>query len=275
MSTVWLNGALIEAEHAHIAITDRGFLLADGLFETMLAKQGHIQDLDAHLARLATSAAILRIPLLFDAVLLGRACEDVLVATGLRTADRASLRLTLTRGSGPRGVLPPKEVHATVLITASAMPAPPDAMTAITSKTVRRDAASPLSAIKSLAYTGNILARLEADDAGVSEALILNTDGNLAETTSSNVFLVENGALVTPPVSDGALPGIARAAVIEQAREMGFPVKEETVSPARLRSASEIFLTNSVIGVCPLTGLDGRTLPVGTLTERLIEAMDL
>ena len=275
MSTVWLNGALVEAEHAHITITDRGFLLADGLFETMLATQGHIQQLDEHLARLVAGAAVLRMPVPFDAAVLGRACEDVLVATGLRTADRASLRLTLTRGSGPRGVLPPKDAHTTVLITASNMPAPPDAMTAITCKTIRRDAASPLSAIKSLAYTGNIVARLEAEDAGVSEALILNTDGNLAETTSSNVFLVEDGALVTPPVSDGALPGISRAGVIEQAQALGIPAREETVTPERLRSATEIFLTNSLIGICPLTSLDGRMLPVGALTERLIEAMEL
>ena len=79
--------------------------------------------------------------------------------------------------------------------------------------------------------------------------------------------------LVAPPVSDGALPGIARAAVIQEAREMGFPVRQETVSAARLRSATEIFITNSLIGICPLTALDGRMLPVGALTERLIEAM--
>ncbi len=251
MGSVWLNGALIEADHAHIAITDRGFLLADGLFETMRAQNGHIEELDAHLARLAAGAAVLRIPVPFDAAVLGPACEDVLVANGLRTAERASLRLTLTRGSGPRGVMPPLDPNVTLLITAAPMSAVPDAITAITSKTIRRDAASPLSTVKSLAYTGNVLARLEAADAGASEAMILNTDGNLAETTASNVFLVENGGLVTPPVSDGALPGIMRASVIALARELGLGIREETIRPERLRSATEIFLTNSLVGICP------------------------
>jgi len=272
MSTVWLNGALVERGDAHIEITDRGFLLADGLFETMLARSGHIAWLDEHLSRLERGAAVLGIPVPFDAAALGRACEDVLVATGLRTADRASLRLTLTRGPGPRGVAPPKDPHPTVLITASQAASPPDAMTAITARTIRRDAASPLSAVKSLAYTGMVLARMEADAAGVSEALILNTEGTLAEATASNVFLVAQDGLVTPPVSDGALPGIERAAVIGRARELGVGVREETVPVERLRSASEMFLTNSLIGICPLTALDGRILTVGALTERLIEA---
>jgi branched-chain amino acid aminotransferase len=266
---VWLNGALIEATAARIDITDRGFLLADGLFETLLARNGHIRRLDEHLERMHAGAGVLGIPVPVDLETIGRAAEDVLVASNLGTADRASLRITLTRGPAPRGVLPPKDPRPTLLITAATAAAPPDSMTAITSKTVRRDAASPLSSVKSLAYTGNVLARLEAEAAGADEALVLNTDGNLAETTASNVFLVEDGRLVTPPVSDGALPGIERETVIERAQRLRVPVLEETVTLAKLRNATEMFLTSSLIGICPLTALDGRPLKVGTLTERL------
>jgi branched-chain amino acid aminotransferase len=274
VTTVWLNGGVVAAEDAHIDIADRGFLLADGLFETMLAKSGSIERLDAHLARLIDGAKVLGIPVPLAAATLAEACGAVLAANGLESVVRAGLRLTLTRGPGPRGVLPPKEPRPTVLITAAAASSPPASTTAITARTVRRDATSPLSHIKSLAYTGNILARIEADAAGASEALILNTDGNLAETTSSNVFLVEDGTLVTPPVSDGVLPGIARAAVIESAKGLGITIWEESISVERLRNASEIFLTNSLIGVCPLAILDGRVLSPGDVTARFRQTLD-
>ena len=273
MSVVWLNGALVDAAAARIDITDRGFLLADGLFETLLARQGHIKRLDEHLERMHAGAGVLGIPMPFDLETIGRSAEDLLVASGLGSAERASLRITLTRGSGPRGLNPPLDPRPTLLITAQAASAPPESMTAVTSKTIRRDAASPLSSVKSLAYTGNILARLEAQAAGVDEALLLNTDGNLASASAANVFLVENGVLATPPVSDGALPGIERDSVISEAQRLGITVREETVAPVRLRSASEIFLTNSLIGICPLVSLDERRLEIGALTERLIEAI--
>jgi branched-chain amino acid aminotransferase len=271
VTTVWLDGRPLAAADAHIDIADRGFLLADGLFETMLAREGAIEHLDAHLARLAEGAGVLGIPIPFDARVLGQACADVLAANGLDRLPRASLRLTLTRGPGPRGVLPPKSPMPTVLITAVEASPPPASLAVITAKTVRRDARSPLSRVKSLAYTGNILARIEAEVAGADEALMLNTDGNLAEATGANVFLVEDGAIITPPIPDGPLPGIVRATVIDRAMALGISVREVSVPGDRLRFVTEMFLTSSLIGICPVTELDGRPLEIGDVTKRLIE----
>jgi len=273
VTAVWLNGRLLAAADAHIDIADRGFLLADGLFETMLARSGAIEHLDAHLARLAEGAAVLGIPMPFDTRALGEGCIEVLTANGLDKASRASLRLTLTRGPGPRGVLPPKTPKPTVLITAVEAGPKPDSLTAITAKTVRRDARSPLSKVKSLAYTGNVLARLEAEAAGAGEALLLNTEGNLAEATGANVFIVEDGALITPPIPDGPLPGIVRARVIDRAMALGISVREVSVPGLRIRLVTEMFLTSSLIGVCPVTSHNGRPLQVGDVTKRLIETV--
>ncbi len=107
--------------------------------------------------------------------------------------------------------------------------------------------------------------------AGAGEALMLNTDGNLAEATGANVFFVEDGAMITPPIPDGPLPGIVRARVIDRAMALGISVREVSVPGLRLRLVTEMFLTSSLIGICPVTEPDGRPLQVGDVTKRLIE----
>ncbi len=249
---IWLNEGLRPAGAGAISAADRGFTLGDGLFETLRCREGEPLHLDAHLARLAEGAAVLGIALPLPPAGLAGAMRATLAANGLSTA---ALRLTLTRGPGPRGLLPPAAPNPTLLITAAPLPPPLPPARLITATVTRRNQCSPLSRIKSLNYLDNILARMEAQRAGADDALLLNTLGLVAETSVANLFALVNGALLTPPLADGALPGVMRGRVI-----MTGGAAERSLMPADLAGASEIFLTNS-LGIRPVGALDGR--PVG------------
>ncbi len=258
MSTVWLNGDLIAADAARIDPRDRGFLLGDGVFETFAATDGYVYRLAEHLERLSAGATVLGIPLPTNDI--ECAVQTVLEANDL-AQGRAALRLTLSHGVGPRGLLAPADPHPTLLLTATAASAPHEAMTAVT-VTVRRNEHSPTASIKHMSYLDNIIARNEAARSGADEALMLNTAGNIAEASAANVFAIDSGGtLVTPALAEGALPGVTRRAVIELAAGLDIGVREIILSIERLAEADEAFLTNSLIGVCPLVALDGR--PIG------------
>ncbi|HEX4569257.1 MAG TPA: aminotransferase class IV [Dongiaceae bacterium] len=265
MRKIHLNGRLIDAGEARIDPADRGLLLADGLFETLRVHGGRPFCLDLHLTRLAAGAALLGLP---PPVLpeIAAAVRDTLAANGL--AD-ASIRITLTRGAGPRGLLPPAEPTPTLMVTAHPLPSSlPTAMSACLAS-IRRNEHSPLSRIKSLAYLENILALGEAAAAGFDEAILLNTAGRIAAGSRSNLFLVQDGVITTPPPSEGLLPGIARHTVLTLAAKHGIPAREMPVTPAEMARASEAFLTNSLLEVVPLTRLQDRPLPEGPVAARL------
>jgi branched-chain amino acid aminotransferase len=265
VSKLYLNGHILEAAAAHIDPADRGLLLADGLFETLRAYDGRPFRLEAHLARLAAGAAVLGLPLP-PAGEIAAAAKSVLQANDLLSG---SLRITVTRGRGPRGLLPPTSAEPTLMITAAPLPSSlPEAMSARVVG-LRRNEHSPLSRLKSLAYLDNILALREADAAGCDEAILLNTAGRIASGSRSNLFLVLDGALVTVPVSEGVLPGIARQTVLELAQQHGLLAKEAALPASALTEASEAFLTNSLIEVIALDRIDGRALPKGPITARL------
>ena len=250
---LYLNGAIVAAEQAALSPADRGFTLGDGLFETIKARQGRPLRLDAHLARLAGGAAILRLPLPDGRAWLDHAIAAVLDANGL--ADSA-MRLTISRGPGPRGLLPPDPCTPTIVVTAGPLPAQPGPARAVVARNVRRNASSPLSRCKALSYLDNVLARFEAEERGADDALLLNTDGRLAESTIANLFVVgDDGILSTPPLSDGALPGVRRAEVLR-----GMVALERGIAVAELMSAREAFLTNA-LSVRPLVAVDGQ--PIG------------
>lgn len=263
--TVWLNGTLCESDEAHIDVRDRGFLLGDGVFETFCAVDGLLVDGNLHFARLRQGAAFLGIPLTTRIAELREACMNVLRANDLKAA-RARVRLTVTRGPGPPGLLPPKNATATILITATAEAEPPSEIS-LTTSSVRRNEHSQLTRFKTLNYLDNILARRDARASG--EVVMINTAGNIACASAANAFVVENGRLITPPVRDGALPGIARRRLMTLAPLCGLRPVEETIEPARLTSADEIVLTNSLIGVCPVTSVDGRARDIGTAGKTL------
>lgn len=249
----WLNGRLVEKSAACIDPADRGFLLADGLFETLAIRAGKVLRLSAHLARLAEGARILDIPLSANEDALGEALRSTARANRLRDG---ALRLTLTRGPAPRGLAPPSTPQPTLLIAAHpASPTPPAAARAAIARSVRRDEGSVLARVKSLAYVAGVLARAEAARQGADEALLLNTEGRIAEASAANLFVVLRGRLVTPPVSEGALPGIMRAAVIAET-----DADERPVTRADLHAAEEAFVT-SALAIRPLVAADG--WPVG------------
>jgi branched-chain amino acid aminotransferase len=270
---VWVNGERHSATGAHISVYDRGFALADGVFETMRAYGGTVFRLDDHLARLEHGLAALDIPPP------PQLREWVLVS--VRAIDRgdASMRVTVTRGSGAPGVAPPADPCPTVVVTIAPPPIFPSNIykVGLTAHVVsgRRSERSMTAGLKTLAYTEAVAALIEARRAGADEALFLDTGDHCSEATSSNLFVWTGTSLATPPVTCGALPGITRAIVLELAHSLGLPASERVVELRELMSAEEAFLTSSLRGIAPLTKLGdhiiGRGVP-GALTGRLTAA---
>jgi branched-chain amino acid aminotransferase len=248
---LWLNGRLVSPAAARIDPADRGFTLGDGLFETIRIAAGRSAHLRRHLHRLHAGLQVLRISVAYADDVMAQAFASLLEANKL---DNGSARVTVTRGPATRGVAPPARPNPTVLIAAHPPGPVGSAVDAIVCTTTTRNQFSPLSRIKSLNYLDAILARAEAAQRGVGDALLLNTEGRLAEATAANVFALLDGRLVTPPVTDGALPGIARALLIERSS-----ATEASLRTEHLFEADAVFLTNS-LGLRPVATLDGRPL---------------
>jgi branched-chain amino acid aminotransferase len=249
--TLWLNGRLLPAGQALIDPTDRGLLLGDGVFETIRVVDGEPMHLAQHLARMRCGAAVLGIPVGWDDAALAEAVADIAKAAVL---SQAVARLTLTRGPAPRGVLPPAAPNPTLMISASAVPPPAPPAHAIIAATTRRNALSPLSRIKSTNCLDSILARREAMARGADEAILLDTAGHLAEATAANLFLVIGDRVLTPPIEDGALPGITRARLLAAGL-----AEEERLKPKDCARAVAAFLTNS-LGLRALARIEDREL---------------
>ena len=269
---LWLDGRLITKKQARLDPADRGLLLADGLFETLLARDGVVEHLDHHLQRLRNSATMLGIPVPYDAVAIAGGLDALLAATGL-TRDLAAMRITLTRGVGRRGLLPPDAPEPHLMMTAVAYHRPPGDSFSARIVAIRRNEGSPLSRIKSLNYLDNVLALQEAVAGGADEALLRNNAGQICGASRANLFVVRGGQLITPPIADGVLDGIKRRVILERARAIGCPVFEESLSPMDLLSVDEAFLSNSLMGIKPLHRIDERVLPVGPVTQVLAEAI--
>lgn len=257
---VWVDGKRLPSEGVHISARDRGLTLADGVFETMRAHDGKVFRLEQHLTRIEGALRVLEIP--------APAELREWVDTAIRAAHApdASIRLTVTRGVGPGGVTVPADSVPTVVVTV----APPPAFGAaiyeagLTARVAsgRRNKHSMTAGLKTLSYTDSVAAMLEARRHGADEALFLDTDGHCSEASASNFFAVIDGQLTTPPTACAALPGITRAAVIELAAGMGLGVDDRPLDPAKLKFATEAFLTSSLRGIAPLVRLDG--IPIGT-----------
>lgn len=251
---IYINGSFLPADQALIQVADRGLLLGDGLFETLLAVDGRAMFLEEHWQRIVSGLAILNIPAPFDYPRLENIVEQLLIKN-LLMSGTASLRLTITRGAGLRGLLPAGSFSPTYFMTASAYsPNPINNFKTIFSS-IRRNEYSPTTQLKSINYLDNILARLKADKAGAHDALFLNTQGNMTESTAANIFLVNNQTVFTPPVADGLIPGIIRAVVVDICAQLNIPVKEISITPEALLAAEEVFLTNSLIGIQPVSSV--------------------
>jgi branched-chain amino acid aminotransferase len=271
---IFLDDRLVDEEAARIDPSDRGFTLGDGLFETLRAHGGKPFRLEAHLARLASSAETLGIPLPLPTARIGAAVAETIAANDLTTGD-AAIRITLTRGTGARGLLPPSDARPTLMISASAYHPPPVRPLGAVMSEIRRNEHSPLSRLKTLNYHDNVLAQREAAARGGDEAILLNTAGRLACAARANLFVLRGRTLLTPPESEGVLAGIARAEVLEIARELGIGVHETPLERDAIATADEAFLSNSLMEIAGLGRIDGRAIGeggIGATTARIAEA---
>ena len=241
----FVNGRFLPEERAAVSIFDRGFLYGEGCFETMRVYDGRLFRPLAHFERLFEGLRSLHIEPVFSS-------EEL----------RAISRNLIQRNCLSNGVLRVYITRDSTVATAQARVFGPRQLRAIVSS-VRVDA--QLSRNKTANRLPYILAQREAESAGVDDAVLLNTAGNVTELTTSNLFVVRHGALFTPPLSDGPLPGIARHAVLELARELRVPVCEQSFSPEFLETATEVFATNSLMEIAPVTNWSQQS----ALTHRL------
>jgi branched-chain amino acid aminotransferase len=275
---VYVNGRLYPKAKACVSVFDHGLLYGDGVFEGIRAYNGRVFRLDEHLERLENSARaiMLRVPLGREGI--QRALIGTLRANNLRKRD-AYIRLVVTRGVGDLGLDPRKCRKETLIIIAGRIALYPEkfyrrGLAVMTVATRRNTAETVNPRIKSLNYLNNILAKIEANNYGVLEAIMLNADGYVAECTGDNVFILRRGRLITPPLYMGALEGVTRNVVISLARDLGVPVAEEAFTRYDLYTAEECFLTGTAAEIVPVSNVDSRPIAdgrPGPVTIRLIE----
>ncbi len=267
---VWIDGRIAPAAEARVSVFDRGFLYGDSLFESVLVRHGRPFRWDAHVGRMQAGAAFLRIepPAARD---LGTALESLLRANA---ADRGSVRVTLSRGTGRRGYSPRGAGPPTLVLAWHDEPAP-GARRAwrLATSPFRVAAADPVAAHKHGSKILNVLSRAAAEEAGADESLLLDTAGQVAETSGGNLFLLRDDSLCTPPVS-GLLAGVTRRCIVGIAPELGLRVRECPVVPADLFAADAVFFTTSSLGVIPVASLDGAALGDPTRCETIARALD-
>lgn len=267
---IYFNGRLISADDLVVSPLDHGFLYGHGLFETMRTYNGNLFKGEVHFKRLAAAAAILGWPELPCQAEFTAAINSVLQHNNLQDA---SIRLTLSRGGGAARPDPASCGSLTIAVFAAPLPPPlPPTGWSIATVNLRRNLSSPLVRIKSANYLDNILAKAEAKILGAQEAVMLNTDGFVAEGSMSNIFLVKAGRLITPDENSGILPGITRSTVIELAQAENIPIEIRRVKEEELDEADEIFLTSSIMEVIPVRMINGRTVGNDVETPGVITA---
>jgi len=276
MEKVFVNGSFVNLTQAKISVFDRGFLYGDGLFETMRAYWGKIFRLEDHLDRLFSSAKGIDLAFSYTRKELKSIIERILKINSL---SEAYIRLTLSRGVSEPGLISECKSPATLVIVArefeSLSPVEYRKGWRATVVETRQNQASPLSRLKSLNFLNNILARKEAEAKRVDEGILLNSLGEITEASTSNIFLVRKGVVVTPPEEAGLLAGITRKVVLELTPNLGMEALKRRVSLNDLMGAEEAFLTNSLIEIMPLIEIDGRLIgrgKPGIATQRIHKA---
>jgi branched-chain amino acid aminotransferase group I len=266
---VYLNGQLKHRFEARLSPFDHGFLYGYGLFETMRAYDGHIFRLDSHLTRLRCSAESIGLTHNILTTEEGKQSLKAACAATLGANELSDARIRLTISAGEGDTTPDIGTcsNPTVLISVrSLVPLPPEKYNtgfkaAVSS--LRRNSQSPLSRLKSTCYMENVLARSTVRASGYDEAIFLNEQGHLAEGSTTNIFLVRNGELITPSFESGVLPGITREAVLEIARNLNIKATEKSVELNELIEAEEAFVTNSILELMPLVSVEGRPIGMG------------
>ncbi len=274
---VWIDGKLVDKSEAKLSVYDHGLLYGDGVFEGIRIYSGKIFECDAHLDRLWNSAKAIRLEIPSTRDEVTRAIYETVKANNFTDCY---VRLVVTRGMGDLGLDPKKCSKPTVFIISDLIAVYPKEMydkgIAVITASVIRNHPNALSArIKSLNYLNNILAKIEANDAGVPEALMLNHDGNVAECTADNVYIVRDGVVQTPTTYDGILEGVTRKVIIELCGKLGVPLVEKTLQRHDLYVADEMFLSGTGAEVIAVTKIDGRTIGAGhsgPVTQKIMAA---
>jgi len=274
---LWIDGAWKTKETGTVSVYDHGLLYGDGIFEGMRIYAGRIFRLEAHLVRLEDSAKALLLNLPYT--------RAELVAMLVEAVSRwgrpdGYIRLVVTRGVGTLGLDPNRCPRPSVIAIVDGIQLYPADLYAtgipiVTASTRRTPRSSAEARVKSLNYLNNILAKIEAQQAGCLEALMLNTEGLVAECTADNLFLVKNGVLKTPAAIHGALEGITRATVLDLAGRLSLPWTEAALSLFDVYTADEVFMTGSGAEIMPITKVDGRSIgdgKPGPVTGRLLAA---
>jgi branched-chain amino acid aminotransferase len=274
---VYIDGKYFDREEARLSVFDHGLLYGDGVFEGIRIYGGKVFKLREHVARLYQSAGaiLLQIPMTEEEM-------EAAVVDAVRINEKGSgyIRLIVTRGEGPLGIDPGTCKKATVVIIVSDIQLYPEeyyrkGIQIITASTRRVPPECLDPRIKSLNYLNNILAKIEARQAGCFEAVMLNTSGFVAECTADNIFIVKDKMLLTPAAHQGALEGITRAVVIQAARSLGLASSETTLAPYDLYNADECFLTGTGAEIVPVVKIDGRVIgngAPGPVTEKVIQS---
>jgi branched-chain amino acid aminotransferase len=274
---VYIDGHIVPVSQAKVCVFDHGLLYGDGVFEGIRIYGGRIFEEQAHIRRFYESAKAIKCEVPMAPDQLSDTMYETMRANNI-TGD-GYIRLLLTRGVGNLGINPLQTAQPNIIIIAATIQLYPEelyetGMSAVTATTIRNHPNSLSPRIKSLNYLNNILAKIEALDAGVHECIMLNHEGYVAEGTGDNLFIVRNGTIMTPPASAGILEGITRGVVIKLARRRKLPVAEKTLIRHDLYVAEELFMTGTAAEVIAVTQVDHR--PIGTgkpgpLTQQLKE----
>ena len=265
MSSVWINGQLVDKADAKISVFDHGLLYGDGVFEGIRIYNGKVFRLREHIERLYESARhiLLEIPLSREQM-----TQAVLDTVQANAKQEGYIRLVVTRGPGTLGLDPHKCSNPQVIIIVDDISLYPaelyeKGLHVITASVIRNHPNAINPRIKSLNYLNNILAKIEASRAGCQEAIMLNHNGEVAECTGDNLFLVKHGVLRTPHLAAGILEGVTRNTVIELAQTAKIPVQEMALTRHDVYSADECFLTGTAAEIVPVVQCDGRPIGAG------------
>jgi branched-chain amino acid aminotransferase len=276
---IWLNDKLVDEAEAKISVFDHGLLYGDGVFEGIRVYGGKVFELEAHIKRLYDSANAIRLTIPQEPATLTENVRKTVVANEI---DDGYVRLIVTRGVGTLGLNPLVCKEGQIIIIAATIQLYPrelyeSGLKVISANTVRNHPLSISPQIKSLNYLNNILAKLEALDRDMLEAIMYNHQGYVAEGTGDNVFIVRDGEIYTPPISAGSLDGITRGLVIKLARQGGCEVTEQNLTRHDLYTADEIFLTGTAAEVIGIVEIDSRQVGSGRpgpITMELLEKFE-
>lgn len=273
---VYVDGKFVEKEKAVVSVFDHGLLYGDGVFEGIRAYNGKVFKLEEHIDRLYDSAKAILLNIHVTKEEMGQIVVDSCAQNGITDGY---IRLVVTRGVGDLGLNPYLCKQASIICIAANIQLYPqkyytEGLKIVTVPQTRNFHEALNPRIKSLNYLNNVLAKIEAIQAGVVEAMMLNTQGYVAECTGDNIFILRKGILYTPNIASGALEGITRETVIDLAKRRGIEVREDFITRFDVYTADEIFLTGTAAEVIPVVEVDSRSIgdgEVGELSKLLIE----